>query len=208
MKSLVIALLVLFCSLPAWGFEKDRIAESVEQVSPLLNGMSVGKATLQNVTGEPLSLRALLMQKPSVVIFYRGGWCPYCNAQLAELKSLEPRLLAMGYQILAISPETPERLQQQKFDVNHKVMVLSDAKLEAIKAFGVGFYMSKAKAVLYEMKLGHQLAEHDGRAVLPAPAVYILDKNGEVLFNYINPNFKVRLSADLLLAAAKSFQVD
>lgn len=44
----------------------------------------------------------------------------------------------------------------------------------------------------------------DARLVLPVPAIYLIDENGLVQFNYVNPNFKVRLDESVLLAAAKA----
>ena len=84
---------------------------------------------MQTVEGDPLSLKALTMQKPTVLIFYRGGWCPYCNRQLAGLKDIETQLDALGYQILAISPETPAQLQAQKLHTKFTVPLLADPVL-------------------------------------------------------------------------------
>lgn len=62
-----------------------------------------------------------MMEKPSIILFYRGGWCPYCNRQLAELKNIEQDLVDLGYQVLAISPESPDRLQEQKLETEFAV---------------------------------------------------------------------------------------
>ena len=41
------------------------------------------------------------------------------------------------------------------------------------------------------------------RAVLPAPAIFITDTQGQILFNYVNSNFRVKPSAELILNVAK-----
>jgi MFS family permease len=33
--------------------------------------------------------------RPAIVIFYRGGWCPYWNMQLSDLRLVEPKLRAL-----------------------------------------------------------------------------------------------------------------
>ncbi|WP_281715569.1 hypothetical protein [Alteromonas sp. CyTr2] len=43
-------------------------------------------------------------------------------------------------------------------------------------------------------------------SVLPAPSIFMLNKKGQVLFSYVNPDFKVRPSADLVLAVAKTLK--
>ena len=187
---------------------RHSIAESAADVMPLLNGQFAPKTTLKMADGSPVSLQALTMQKPTIVLFYRGGWCPYCNEQLAQLKEIESDLVALGYQILAISPETPQRLQEQKLETEFLVTLLSDSDLNTIRQFGVGFYLDAATELKYKA-YGIALTKDDnGKSVLPAPSIFILNNKGQVLFNYVNPDYKVRPSADLVLSVAKALKQD
>lgn len=198
------ALVCLF-SVSANALDRTVIAESASEVTPLLNGQKIPNVTLKTAGDAPVSLRAIAMQKPTIILFYRGGWCPYCNNQLAELKDIETDLVKLGYQVLAISPESPARLQEQKLETEFAVQLLSDNKLDAIKGFGIGFYLPQAMKERFANKMGLALTEDEAtkRAVLPAPAVFIADKKGVINFSYVNPDYKVRLSADLLYQAAK-----
>lgn len=198
------ALLVIF-SFQSAALDRTQIADTAEDVTPLLNGQMVPKGTLRTADGAPVSLQAMIMQKPSIILFYRGGWCPYCNRQLAGLKDIEQDLVDMGYQVLAISPESPAKLQEQKLETEFAVKLLSDESLDTIKGFGVGFYVPAETKDRYKSKWNIQLTDEAGsdRAVLPAPSIFITDKTGLIKFNYVNPNFKVRPSAELLLQAAK-----
>ena len=199
------AITLLAClSLSVQAFERDTIADDAEHVTPLLIGQAAPNSTLHTVDGAPVSLKALTLEKPTVLIFYRGGWCPYCNRQLAGLKDIEGQLDALGYQILAISPETPAQLQAQKLQEKFTVRLLSDASLETIKGFGIAFYVPDDTSSTYKTKWNIDLNKQDssGRAVLPAPAVFILDTAGKVKFSFVNPDFKQRLSPELLLSAA------
>ena len=145
MKRLVAMAMLMFACIAgasnAYALERGTIAEDADSVTPLLNGQVAPKTTLKMADGSPVSLQALTMQKPSIVLFYRGGWCPYCNEQLAQLKDIEKDLVDMGYHILAISPESPARLQEQKLETEFLVTLLSDDKLDTIRKFGVGFYL-------------------------------------------------------------------
>jgi peroxiredoxin len=204
MKKLILVVFASLLSLQVYAVDRAQIRENAEDVTPILNGTIVPKATVKTADGSPVSLQALLMQKPSIVVFYRGGWCPYCSRQLAELKDIEQDLVDEGYQIIAISPETPEKLQSQKLETEFAAMLISDDKLEAIKAFGVGFYVPNDTRALYKDRMNIELiANEEDRAVLPAPAIFITDTKGQVVFNYVNPNFRVRPSAALVLSAAK-----
>ncbi|MFT5674122.1 MAG: peroxiredoxin [Paraglaciecola sp.] len=202
---LLIATLTLGVCFSSFALDRTQIADDAEDVTPLLIGQKIPNSTLQTVDGDPVSLKALTMQKPTVLIFYRGGWCPYCNRQLAGLKDIELELTELGYQILAISPETPEQLQEQKLQSKFAVQLLSDPGLEAISGFGIGFYLPLITEKLYETKMGITLTDDkgSGKAVLPAPAVFILDQKGMVKFSYVSPNYKIRMSPELLVQAAK-----
>jgi peroxiredoxin len=210
MKRFRIAVSTLLLALSCWSFQslaldRSKISEGADDVTPLLIGQTAPNATLQTVDGDPVSLKALTMQKPTVLIFYRGGWCPYCNRQLAGLKDIETQLDGLGYQIIAISPETPAQLQEQKLQSKFSVRLLSDAALNAISGFGIGFYVPEETEATYKSKWNIDLNNQDpsGKAVLPAPAVFILDKNARVKFSFVNPDYKERLSPELLLSAAK-----
>jgi len=204
MKKLLIIALVSVFSLNVFAIDRTQIREKAEDVTPLLNGTTVPNVTVKTADGSPVSLQALLMQKPSVIVFYRGGWCPYCSRQLAELKNIEKDLVAEGYQILAISPESVEKLQAQKLKTEFAAQLISDESLSAIKAFGIGFYVPSDTRALYKDRMNIDLsADESDRAVLPAPAIFITNTEGQIVFSYVNPNFKVRPSAELVLSAAK-----
>lgn len=198
-------LLLAVLSSPVLAFERTTIAEGAQDVTPLLVGHFAPNTKLQTADGAPVSLKAITMQKPTVLIFYRGGWCPYCNRQLAGLKDIEKSLDDLGYQILAISPETPAQLQAQKLQSKFTVQLLSDSKLETIRGFGIGYYVPEDKTAQYKEKKGIELnaSAEAGRGVLPAPAVFILDEQGVIKFSYVNPDYKQRLSPELLYQAAK-----
>lgn len=203
-KIITTTLVLIMVSFNLLAVDRTQIRDSAEDVTPLLNGAMVPKATVKLADGSPVSLQALLMQKPSVIVFYRGGWCPYCSRQLAELKDIEQDLVKEGYQILAISPESVDKLNEQKLETEFAAQLISDDKLEAIKGFGVGFYVPNDTRALYKDRMNVELtADSNDKAVLPAPAVFITNTEGQVVFSYVNPNFRVRPSAELVLSAAK-----
>ena len=196
--------MVAAVSTSAMALDRTIIADKAENVTPLLNGSMAPNVTVKTADGSPVSLQALLMQKPTVVIFYRGGWCPYCSRQLAELKSIEQDLVDEGYQVLAISPESPTKLQSQKLETEFAVTLISDESLAAIRGFGVGFYVPSNTRKLYKDRMDVELtADKTEQAVLPAPAIFILDETGKIQFSYVNPDYAVRPSAELVLSAAK-----
>lgn len=204
MRKFLVGMMLVVMSSAAFALDRTQIAETANDVAPLLNGQSIPNVTLKTAEGDPVSLKAVVMQKPTIVLFYRGGWCPYCNRQLAGLKDIEQDLVDLGYQVLAISPESPAKLQEQKLETEFAVSLLSDDGLDAISGFGVGFYVPNGTRDKYKSNWDIDLtADKSDRAVLPAPAVFIVDQKGVVQFNYVNPDYSVRPSPELLLQAAK-----
>lgn len=184
------------------------IAPSPEQVTPLLNGLTIPGVSLTNADNKPTQLLDLVKQKPSVLVFYRGGWCPYCNAQLSALRDIEPQLNKLGYQIIAITPDSTASINKSLKDTGGQKLnytLLSDADFAASSAFGLAYYLDDKTAAAYKGKLGSLITTEAGteKVVLPVPAVYVLNTQGEVLFNYVHINYKTRLEGELLLKAAE-----
>lgn len=187
------------------GESRTTIADSADEVHPLLVGQSVPAVNLWTGSGKPIAVSKLVAAKPTVLIFYRGGWCPFCNHQLAELQSIEAELTQLGYQILAVSPELPDKLKQMQSERNLSYQLLSDFRIEAARAFGLAFRVDNSITALVKTRYGADLQRFEGeqQANLPVPAVYIIDQQGVIQFSYINPNYQVRLHPELLLTAAK-----
>lgn len=188
--------------------QRSQVVAKAELVRPLMNGEFVPDVTLQTEFGGNIRLRNIIASKPSVIIFYRGGWCPYCSRQMAELLEVEQRIIDLGYQIIAISPTSVSQLNKQSGADEFAAMRLSDSRLQAIRGFGLAYYVAEDMAARYRGKMGAELTTLQGsaRMVLPVPAVYIVDESGLVQFHYANPNYKVRLPASLLYQAARIFR--
>ena len=176
-----------------------QIAEKAEDISPLLIGETVPDAILKSSDSSDQTFLGLISDKPTVVLFYRGGWCPYCNAHLSDIQEAESEILELGYQIIAISPDSPENLKasDEKNELNYQLY--SDATGELTKAMGIAFEVQeKRKQRLFDKSGGL----NDG--FLPVPSVFVLDKKGQIQFEYINPSYKTRMSSSLLLAVLKN----
>jgi len=106
-----------------------------EDISPLLSGESIPVVNLLNAAGQPFDLNAAVASKPTILIFYRGGWCPYCNKQLSGLQEIEQDLRKTGYQIIAISTDSPDNLKQTEIKNKLTYTLLSDADLSISKQF-------------------------------------------------------------------------
>jgi len=211
MKTLFVALslsLILFASANTTNAQ-DSFARQAADVSPALTGTTIPNASVKTLDGKSVAFKELVSQKPTVLIFYRGGWCPYCNKHLAELQQIEQKLVDMGYQILAVSPDRPEILKKSisKHDLDYTL--LSDSPMNLTKAFGLAFRVDNKTIEQYK-EHGIDLEKNSGydHHLLPVPAVYLINPDGMITFQYVNPNYKTRINSDVLMSAAKAYHPD
>ncbi len=197
-------LLALAC-LTAPARANPAPAATAAEAHPLAVGAKIPAVTLETVDGAKFPLASAVREKPTVLVFYRGSWCPYCNRQLAALADLEPQLLALGYQILALSPDTPAGLRKMSEKNKLGYRLLSDRAMTAAAAFGLAFRVPAAMGQAYTQR-GIELAPlpaGDG-FWLPVPAVYLVGRDGVIRFAHTDPDYKVRLAPAALLAAAQA----
>ena len=99
----------LICMLVALRVLAD-VPDSPQQVQPLSVGARAPIFAARTTDGTLRNFRPDSYRKPTVVLFYRGGWCPYCNAQLSDLHLVEPKLRKSGFEIVFLSTDRPELL--------------------------------------------------------------------------------------------------
>jgi len=175
-----------------------QIPENPEDISPLLISEKIPGAIVQSLEGESISIVEMLKEKRSVLLFYRGGWCPYCNAHLSAVGEVEEEILALGYRVIAISPDSQAELTSTTQKQNLSYTLYSDASGELIKAMGLAF-----KAPERHEKRLDNYSDGKNPGVLPVPSLFVVDTDATITFEYVNPDYKHRIDSDLLLAILK-----
>lgn len=206
---LIWVLLMGFSVICAAADNREDIHASADQVQPLLVGMKAPGFMVRDVKSQPYNFIPGTQTKPIVLIFFRGGWCPYCNLHLSELRLAETKLKEMGFDIWFISIDKPELLLASLDDPDIGYTIYSDSALNATRAFGLAFRVDdelNERYLSYDIDL--EGASGENHHVLPAPATYIIGTNGIINFAYINPDYKVRLHPEILLAAARAYSED
>lgn len=181
-----------------------EIPSKPENIRPLLIGQNIPDVKIPDATGNVLDLSATIAQKPTILIFYRGGWCPYCNKQLSGIRDIEPELKNLGYQIIAISTDSPDNLKASVAKTKLEYMLLSDADLNVAKKFGIAFKAPGA----YDKILPSSSGGKNADKLLPVPSVFIVNKKGNIRFEYINIDFTQRMNPDLLKVVAHTIYTE
>jgi len=204
-----IFMILLSCSISAQA--ELNIAPSAEETNPLQAGVKAPDFTVYNVDGSAYKFVADKLEFPTVIITFRGGWCPYCNTQLQELRNVLPEIKQMGADILFLSGDRPEILysnlkqETQEFIDGLDYTILSDANMEMGMVFGLAFRLSEETLNRY-MSREHWNLDDSSIAnfkALSVPAVYVINSDGVISFSYANPDYKVRLPAEDVKTAVK-----
>lgn len=216
MKRIAIAMSVLagitLGSSPALGEESSPastsgvVTETPAEAKPLAVGAVSPDAVVYTLEGEEISLDAIEAKAPTVLVFYRGGWCPYCSVQLGELATITGEFKELGFQIVAISPDQPEPLRKMIEERKIDFELYSDRDGAAMKAYGVAFRLDDATTDKYLNSYNLNMNERAGggeQRILPVPSVFLLDKDGVVQFVHSDVDYKQRIKAEDVLAAAK-----
>lgn len=184
-------------------FSAQRARLDTLEVPVIAPGTEVPDTAVVTATGEATTLGGVLAGRPAVLVFYRGGWCPYCNTMFRAYRTeLAPALRDRGVALVAVSPELPDNSlsTKEKFDLDFDVV--SDTANTLAEALGIVDEGSDEVRAT-QARLGLDLAAHNsgGDARLPHPAVVVLDADRRVRWADVTPNYATRTEPTDILAA-------
>jgi peroxiredoxin len=161
--------------------------------------------SLKNAFGETIELTQELEKGPVVLIFYRGAWCPYCNLHLHALKNNLAEFAKYGAQVIAITPQSPDKSAEQVIKDGFPFQVLSDSTTSVMKAYKLYFEMPADLMRVYK-EHGLDVEEFNGVGGngLPTPGAFIIDKSGIIRTMQAEVDYKSRMAPqDIIAALAK-----
>jgi len=178
----------------------DRSRDDHVAANALRAGDRAPAFTLRNQNGIEVALAERSMRGPVILVFYRGGWCPYCNLELRAYQRLLPEIETAGGTLLAISPQQPDASLSTAEKNALAFDVLSDTGSRMAKAFGIAYTLPEPLRALYT-QIGHALPEinADDSWTLPVPATFVLDRNGIVTLAHVDVDYRVRLEPQAAL---------
>ncbi|MBA2936807.1 AhpC/TSA family protein [Paenibacillus sp. CGMCC 1.16610] len=169
-----------------------------QQQSGIVFGLNKGDQapdfTLANPLGEQITLYDQLVNGPVILIFYRGGWCPFCNVQLRAYQQLLPEIQKIGGQLIAVSPQSPDNSLSQIEKEQLTFHVLSDQNGQVADSYNLLFELPAYLQNTFTDILGRDLAKFNAsdRWVLPVPATYLIDRQGIIRYAHTDPDFMNR----------------
>ena len=167
------------------GLPDQRLAVAVGDMAP--------DFTATDFDGKKFRLSAL-RGSPVLLKFYRGYWCPYCVAELAQLNRFAEDFAGLGVKLVALSSDRVDELAPFGRKHRWKIALLADPKLAVHRLYNVQYRKFAARRGPFRD--------------LAIPTTILLDKDGRVLWVEKSPDFRVRPQADVVLAKARALLPD
>lgn len=166
-------------------------------------GVAVGEAApdakLQDSEGKEVNLKALYDEGPTLILFYRGGWCPYCNFQIRSLTKSADDFSKHGVTPVAISVDQQDQAAKSKATWKIPFPTLSDPELKAHDAFRA---IQKIDDAMFEKlkSRGMDLEAYSGKDhhTVAVPAIFLVVEE-KVRWAHADRDYKTRPTTEQLL---------
>ena len=118
----------------------------------------------------------------TILIFFRGNWCPLCMAQIKEIAGYYQQLSDLGAKIVLISPQPEKNTQALAAKFNVDFYFMTDINNEAAKSLGI--------EMTNGLPMGMEVLGYQQDTVLPT--VLITDENGKIIYSDFTENYRIR----------------
>ena len=175
-------------------------------------GLEVGAIapdfTSKNYKGEDVRFYDLLEDGPAVLVFYRGGWCYYCNLQLREFEKERRGFEKYNAKVIALSVDKVEKAAEWVVDKDFTFEVISNTEADILHDYNLVFQVPEDLAKMYKEKYDIDLEEASGRTdrIIAIPGVVVVDPSKEIIFSYANEDYKVRKTPEEILTVLEEWK--
>jgi peroxiredoxin len=182
----------------------DRAAEDLVRSGMAEHTLKAGDPapSFELPDGDGLLWRSedLLRSGPLVIVFYRGRWCAYCNAQLAAMQEVHKDIAGAGASLVAISPQTQKHSYMTRDMHTLRFPVLSDQGNQVARKFGLVYRLSPELQAMYE-SIMTKLPGYNGDQSweLPLAASYIVQPGGKISWARVDADWRQRPEPEEML---------
>lgn len=168
-------------------------------------GLSVNDAapdfTSKNQNGETINLKEQLRNGAVVLVFYRGYWCPHCNKYLKQLEDSLALVKAKGATLITVTPEMEVNIARTIEKTKASYSILHDEGMAIMKSYDVDFSVDDKTISKYK-EYGLDFTKINGDSIgtnLPVPAVYIISREGKIIYRHFDTNYTKRAPVSEIL---------
>jgi peroxiredoxin len=156
-------------------------------------GARIPEFQLQDHDGKSVSSSDLLAKRRLVLCFIRGRWCPFCVGQMEAMNFILLEIEKAGATLAAVSPQTVKQSFFMRDQHRLRVPLLSDFRNKVARQFGLTYRVPDEQRALYQRAFVNlPFVNGDDSWELPIPAMYIIDRDGSVLYASANEDYTER----------------
>ena len=186
--------------------QRRLLVDTADRSKFIRVGDTVLPFIVREVGGSLIDSEQLLQQGPLVLVFFRFAGCPACNIALPHYqRRLHPALRALGANLLALSPQIPDRLLDIKTRHSLEFPVATDRGNDLGRRFGI-LYSYDEPSRQAALNKGRAIGDVTGTGTweLPMPTVVVIDRERRVRFVDVAPDWLVRTEAEPVIAAVRA----
>ncbi len=152
-------------------------------------------------SGKRVESKKILEKGPVILFFYRGKWGPVCSRYLNNYQDSLNILTDMGANVVAVTPESIENVEQTVKLHNLTFTVIYDCQEQIMKDYDAMFTVTRAYQDKILSDYSIDIAKNNGRdaAQLPVPATYIINREGIIVAVYFDPDYHNRASVKWMI---------
>lgn len=181
--------------------------QAIRDSGVIKNAKSVGDEApqfqLKNSKGEQVSLKDQLKKGDVVLLWYRGGWCPYCNLTLNHYQKMLPEIQKAGAQLIAIAPEIQDSIRRTQKGNDLDFMMVTDPGNKVAEKYGVVYQLIDSVAAMYQNGFNLHGYNGDESNQLPLAATYIIGQDGKIKYAFLDADYKNRATPEKVIAKLK-----
>lgn len=161
--------------------------------SALKIGDQVPDFTVRDTDGKEIQLYELLKKAPVIINFFRGNWCPFCMAELANYQESIQEFQLPAEQFLFISPQMAKYSVKLKEEQNFDLTLIADEHNEIAHQFGLVFSLSdNIREIFHHIEIDLSEINGDDAYELPIPATYVISSSGKITYAFVEVNYMLR----------------
>ncbi len=160
---------------------------------------------LPDEQGRLVGLDDLLGEGPVAIAFHRGYWCPYCRININALARAEGEIAPEHRHIAAILPDRQKFTAWLKADAKAPFPILTDMDSGYAMSLDLAIWVGdEMKELMTSSGWDPSVSQGTDNWVLPIPATFVVGSDGVITARFVDPDYRMRMAIEDMVAALKS----
>lgn len=149
------------------------------------------------------SIKTFYKDRPLIIKFYRGHWCPYCIKELKDYESRISEIEKVG-SLIVLVPDLKKQIKKTKRDHKLSFFIYRDKDNLIAKEFGLAFKVDEKVLELYKgYNIDLEKSQGNKAGELPMPGTFVVNKEGIITYAFIDADYRLRAPIEDVLNALK-----